>query len=385
MLYLFLCMTYNNVGEKNMQKNAQEILSKIEAQGYEAYIVGGFVRDYCLGKKSLDVDICTNATPKELSTIFEGAVIPSETYGAVTLTYRNVRYEITTFRKETKYDAYRRPIEVKYVNSLIDDLKRRDFTINTICMDSKGNVIDLLHAKEDLNNKLIKTVGDPQIRLREDILRILRAVRFATSLNFKICDDVKQAIIDNGDLLGNLSYTRKKEELTKIFTSPNAPYGISLLQELGLDKHLELSNLSDLKVVDDILGIWAQLDVLDIYPFSKVEKETIVKVKEALDYDIDNYALYKYGLYVISIVASIKNIDKKSITKMNASLPIKSRNEIQLDVKKFCEAHNIEPSYWLKNTYEMLEKEILNGHLVNEQEAIHSFIANHLEDVLVAK
>jgi len=264
-------------------------------------------------------------------------------------------------------------------------LKRRDFTINTICMDSKGNVIDLLHAKEDLNNKLIKTVGDPQIRLREDILRILRAVRFATSLNFKICDDVKQAIIDNGDLLGNLSYTRKKEELTKIFTSPNAPYGISLLQELGLDKHLELSNLSDLKVVDDILGIWAQLDVLDIYPFSKVEKETIVKVKEALDYDIDNYALYKYGLYVISIVASIKNIDKKSITKMNASLPIKSRNEIQLDVKKFCEAHNIEPSYWLKNTYEMLEKEILNGHLVNEQEAIHSFIANHLEDVLVAK
>lgn len=385
MLYLFLSMTYNNVGEKNMQKSAQEILSKIEKEGYEAYIVGGFVRDYCLGKKSLDVDICTSATPKEISVIFEGAVIPSETYGAVTLKYKNVRYEITTFRKETKYDAYRRPIEVKYVTSLTDDLKRRDFTINTLCMDSKGNIIDLLHAKDDLNNKLIKTVGDPQIRLREDILRILRAIRFATSLNFKICGDVKEAIIDNGSLLNNLSYTRKKEELTKIFTSSNAAYGVTLLRELGLDKYLELSNLDRLKVVDDILGIWAQLDVLDIYPFSKVEKETIIKVKEALNYEIDNYALYKYGLYVISIVASIKNVDKKIINKMYATLPIKSRNEIAFDVKSFCEEYHIEPSYWLKNTYEMLEKEILNGNLKNEQEDVHLFIANHLETILVAK
>lgn len=385
MLYLFLCMAYNSVGEKNMQKSAQEILSKIEKEGYEAYIVGGFVRDHCLGKKSLDVDICTSATPKELSTIFEGAVIPSITYGAVTLTYKNVKYEITTFRKETKYDAYRRPVEVQYVTSLMDDLKRRDFTINTLCMDSKGNIIDLLHAKDDLNNKIIKTVGDPQIRLKEDILRMLRAVRFATSLDFKIKDDVKEAIIDNGYLLKKLSYTRKKEELTRIFTSPNAAYGVSLIKELGLDKHLQLSNLDNLKLVDDILGIWTQLDVLDIYPFTKVEKETITKVKEALNHDIDNYALYKYGLYVISIVASIKGVDKKTINQMNASLPIKSRNEIQFNVKQFCEIYNIEPSYWLKNTYDLLEKELLSGHLENDPETINSFIANKLESILVAK
>jgi tRNA nucleotidyltransferase (CCA-adding enzyme) len=379
-------MTYNNVGEKNMQKNALEILSKIENNGFEAYIVGGFVRDYCMNKKSLDVDICTNATPKELSTIFEGAVIPSETYGAVTLLYKQVRYEITTYRKEINYDDYRRPDSIEYVDNLLDDLKRRDFTVNTLCMNSKGKVIDLLNVEADLNQKLIKTVGDPNVRLQEDVLRILRAVRFATTLNFTISDDTKEAIIKHGKLLRNLSYTRKKEELTKIFTSTNASYGVSLLIELGLDKNLELSNLENLKLVDDILGIWAQLDVLDIYPFSKVEKETIIKVKEALILpNIDKYMLYKNGLYIMSIVASIKGIDKKSLNEMYSNLPIKSRNEIKLDVNELCTSLKIKPSYWLKDVYLALESAIIDGKILNEQSAIHQYVSHYLETILLVK
>ena len=370
----------------DMQKNAQEILNKIEDQSYEAYIVGGFVRDYCTNKKSLDVDICTNATPKELSVIFEGAIIPAETYGAVTLVYKNVRYEITTYRKDIRYDDYRRPGEVQYVDSLIEDLKRRDFTVNTLCMNSKGDVIDLLGAKSDLDKKIIRTVDNPNVSLKQDVLRILRAVRFSTSLDFKLCDEVKKAIIDNGSLLKNLSYNRKKEELTKIFTSSNVMYGISLLLELDLDKHLELSNLSKLIIVDDILGIWAQLDVLDIYPFSNVEKDTIIKVKEALlKPEVDNYSLYKYGLYVMSIVASIKGVDKKSLIKMYADLPIKSRSEIKIDVKTLCEKLDIAPSYWLKNVYELLEKEIINGSLNNEQNDIHEYVSKHIDTILLVK
>lgn len=369
-----------------MQKDALEILSKIETNGYEAYIVGGFVRDYYMGKNSLDVDICTNATPKELSTIFDGVIIPIETYGAVTLVYKKARYEITTYRTDVRYDDYRRPVEVKYIASLLEDLKRRDFTVNTLCMNSKGEVIDLLHGKDDLNNKIIRTVGDPNIRLREDVLRILRAVRFATSLDFKISDDVKDAIINNGILLKNLSYNRKKAELTKIFLNQNATYGISLLLELNLDKHLELSNLSNLKVVDDILGIWAQLDVLDIYSFSNVEKDTIIKVQEALAVpDSDNYSLYKYGLYVMSIVASIKNTDKKILNERYISLPIKSRNEINLNVMGLCTKLNIKPSYWLKNVYEILEKEIISGTLNNDKNDIDEYVTKYLQNILLAK
>lgn len=367
-----------------MQENAEEILKKIEDNGYEAYIVGGFVRDFCLNKKSLDVDICTNATPKQLSDLFEGAIIPTETYGAVTLMYKNIRYEITTYRKDVGYDDYRRPIAVEYTNNLIDDLKRRDFTINTLCMDSRGNIIDLLGAKEDLDKKLIRTVGDANLRLEEDVLRILRAVRFATSLNFDLSDDVKQAIIKNGILLKNLSYNRKKEELTKIFTSANAAYGIKLLTELKLDTYLELSNLSNLKIIDDILGVWAQLDILEIYPFSNIEKDTINKVKQALSLSkITPFDLYKYGLYVMSIVGSIKDIDKKSINQMYADLPIKGRNEIALDVKYVCDALNITPSYWLKQTYDILEEKILNGSLNNNKDDITKYITEHIDELYI--
>jgi tRNA nucleotidyltransferase (CCA-adding enzyme) len=369
-----------------MLKNALKLLSEIESYGYEAYIVGGFVRDYCTNKKSLDIDICTNATPKELSTIFGDVKIPIEKYGAVSIICNNVRFEITTYRRDVRYDDYRRPVEIEYIDSLIEDLKRRDFTINTLCMNSKGDVIDLLNAKTDLDNRIIRTVGNPNLKLREDVLRILRAVRFATILDFEISDDVRQAIIDSGDLLKNLSYTRKKEELTKIFTSSSSARGVALLLDLKLDKPLELSNLSKLIIVDDILGIWAQLDVLEIYPFSNVERDTITKVQEVLlKQTIDNYDLYKYGLYVMSIAASIKGIDKKTLNKMYASLAIKSRSEIKLNVKKLCEELTIAPGNWIQQAYNMLEQSILNGILVNEEKEIHEYIAEHLDSILLVK
>jgi tRNA nucleotidyltransferase (CCA-adding enzyme) len=371
---------------KKMRDNALEVLKKIEDSGKEAYIVGGFVRDYLMGRNSLDVDICTNATPKELSTIFEGAIISSVDYGAVTLVYKKGRYELTTYRKEIRYDDHRRPAELEYIDNLLEDLKRRDFTVNTICMNSKGEIIDLLHAREDLNNRIIKMVGDPEFKLKEDVLRILRAIRFATLLNFEISDDVKKSIINNVNLLTSLSYTRKKEELTKIFTSSNASYGISLLIELGLDKYLELSDLSKLKIVDDILGIWAQLDVLDIYPFSKVEKESISMIKETLSSDdITNYDLYHYGLYIMTITASIKDIDKTRINKMYATLPIKSRNQIAFNVNGICNKLNIKPSYWINDIYKLLEKNILDGTLNNDENEISKFVLDYLEKNLLVK
>jgi tRNA nucleotidyltransferase (CCA-adding enzyme) len=371
---------------KKMRDNALQVLKKIEDSGYEAYIVGGFVRDYLIGRNSLDVDICTNATPKVLSTIFEGAIISSVDYGAVTLIYKKGRYELTTYRKEIRYDDHRRPVELEYIDNLLEDLKRRDFTVNTICMNSKGEIIDLLNAREDLNSRIIKMVGDPEFKLKEDVLRILRAIRFATLLNFEICDDVKKSIINNAKLLTSLSYTRKKEELTKVFTSSNASYGISLLMELELDKYLELSNLSKLKIVDDILGIWAQLDVLDIYPFSKVERESISMIRETLSNDdITNYDLYHYGLYIMTITASIKGIDKTKINKMYVNLPIKSRNQIAFNVNKICTKLNIKPSYWINDIYQLLEKNILDGTLNNDENEIFDFVLDYLEKKLLVK
>lgn len=362
-----------------MTETSKEILMKLEEKGFQAYIIGGFVRDYCIGKKSLDVDICTDATPKEISAIFTDAIIPTEKYGAVTLIYKKIRFEIITFRKEIKYEDNRRPTEIYYINNLKEDLFRRDFTINTLCMNSNGDIIDLLNGKKDLDSKLIKMIDDPDKRLQEDVLRILRAIRFATILDFKLDDSLKASIIKNGHLLKNLSYSRKKEELTRILASSNAKYGISLLCDLKLDEYLELYNLKNIIIVDDILGMWAQLKVVNIYPFSKAESDIINQINELLEVEkIDNYILYKYDFYVISIVASIKNLSKKNIIKMYENLPIKSRKEIKLDVDELCLKLNKTPDKWLKNIYDSIEKKILDGSLNNNKEQIYNYIINNI-------
>ncbi|MGI6329710.1 MAG: hypothetical protein ACOXZR_02485 [Bacilli bacterium] len=357
-----------------MLKTSLELLKKITTKGFEAYIVGGFPRDYYMKKKSLDVDICTNATPYELSKIFKGVILPPEKYGSLTIIYKNIRFEITTYRKELRYKN-RKPIELEYINDLITDLKRRDFTINTLCIDSNGNLFDYLNGKKDIKNKVIKMIGDPELKLKEDILRLLRALRFATVLDFKLDSKLKKAIIKKRQLLKTLSGTRKKEELIRIFANPNNEYGIKLIKELGLAPYLGFTNFDSLVITDDILGIWAQLGVVLIYPFSKSEKEIIKGIMAVLKEDkIDNFTVYKYGLYITSIAGFIKGIDKKEINEIYQSLPIKSRNEIVLDVDKICSLVNKKPGPWIKNIYLDIETKILKGELSNLQEVLEDYI-----------
>ena len=223
---------------------AFSLLKEITSRSYKAYIVGGFVRDYLLGIESNDIDITTNATPKQIKEIFEDSCLPTEDYGSITVIKKGVRFEITTFRKEIEYANDRKPIEIKYIDDLFRELLRRDFVINTLCMDQNGKILDYLGGQEDINNHLIRAVGCADDKFSEDCLRILRAVRFATILDFSLTDDILNAIKNNKYLLKNLSYSRKKSELEKIFTSSNYKKGIKLLLELGLDKELDIPNLS---------------------------------------------------------------------------------------------------------------------------------------------
>ena len=163
-----------------MKDVALKILVKIEEAGYQAYIVGGFVRDYLLGIESNDIDITTNATPKDLCTIFKDAILPATEYGAVSIVVNQIPFEITTFRKEYTYENNRKPEKIMYIDSLEEDLKRRDFTINTICMDKNGKIIDLLGGQKDLQAKQIQTIDASLSSFTLDSLRMLRAIRFAT-------------------------------------------------------------------------------------------------------------------------------------------------------------------------------------------------------------
>lgn len=362
-----------------MLKNALKILNKIEENGFKAYIVGGFVRDYVLGINSKDVDIATSATPKDIMEIFKNSVLPKVEYGSVTLYIKDERYEITTFRKEIRYINNRKPIEIEYIDDLLEDLKRRDFKMNTLCMDKAGKIIDLFDGKKDIENKVINTVGDSDYKFSQDSLRILRAIRFATILNFKLSDEVKNAIINNKYLLKNLSYNRKKQELDKIFSSNNSKYGVELLLELELDKELEIYNLDKINLSNDIVGIWASLDISEGYKheFSSSEKEIIKYVKIVLETGITNYSLYKYGLYTNQIVANMNHIDKSKIVGLYESLPIKSRKELDITANDIERILNKKKGPFLRDIFDNIEKEVINRKLENKKEVIEEYILNN--------
>lgn len=360
-----------------MLEIALEILKEIESQGFKAYIVGGYPRDCYLNLETVDVDICTSAQPKDLKQIFKEIILPKEQYGSIVLIKNKIRFEITTFRKETKYKDNRHPGKVKYVTDLLADLHRRDFTINTLCIDSNGQMIDLMHAKEDIDKKIIRTVGNPKVKIKEDALRILRAIRFATTLNFKLDKELKRYIKKYASSLKNLSYNRKKEELNKIFSSPNAMVGIKLITELNLDKHLELFNINNVKPTSSLIGFWAQLDANN-YNFSNNEKQTIKAIKElSLKGVLTNENLYRYGLYISSIVGEINNIERKEITLKYDQLYIKNRQEIALKAPEICQILNKEPGKFLKVIIDDIENKLVNKKLKNDKQVLTEYILNN--------
>ncbi len=358
-----------------MLDNYIELLQKLTNHGYQAYIVGGFVRDYLLGRESHDIDIATNATPKEIKEIFPDSCLPNEDYGSVIVTEKNCRYEITTFRKEIGYNDNRRPTEIKYIDDIYEDLERRDFTINTLCINNQGEVVDFLGGRDDLEKKVIRSVGKAKDKFTEDSLRILRAIRFATILDFTLDEEIVEAIKECKYLLRQLSYNRKKEELDKIFSSPYAAKGIKLILDLGVDKDLELENLNKVKSTSSLMGIWSVLNVCDKYPFNNNEKELIQNINRVIKLNnLDINTLYKYGLYVNSVAGEIKGIDIKDITKNYNKLIIKSRRDIDISSDIIMDVLNKEPGSYLKDIYNDLEEKIIHGELENKEEKIIDYL-----------
>lgn len=358
---------------------AIKVLKKIEEQGFSAYIVGGFVRDYILGISSFDVDIATNATPKDLRLIFKNSVLPNESYGSVSILYQNIRFEITTFRKESTYLNHRRPSKVEYIDDLYEDLKRRDFKMNTLCMDSNGEILDLLGGRTDIDHKEISTVGNSFQKIEEDSLRILRAIRFATKLNFRLNDELKRAILINKESLRELSYERKKQELDRIFSSSNAEYGIQLLLELELDKVLDLYNLKDIKLGQDLLGTWASLKVSSSYPFSRNERVMIKQIQSLIQKKtITNYDLYHYGPYLCTLASSILNGENKNeVMRRYQELPIFSKKDIALRSTEIMKLLKSGEGPYLKEIFLDLEEKILDNKLQNEKSVLVKYVLKH--------
>lgn len=202
-----------------MPQEAKHIIDTLRKHGYEAYIVGGCVRDSILGKEPQDWDITTSATPEQTKQLFRRSIDTGIEHGTVTIMLGKNGYEVTTYRVDGKYEDHRRPSAVTFTASLLEDLKRRDFTINAMAYNDTDGIVDAFDGIGDLQRGIIRCVGKPQERFDEDALRILRAVRFSAQLNFRIAEETRQAITERAEFLRDISAERIQVELTKLITS----------------------------------------------------------------------------------------------------------------------------------------------------------------------
>ena len=211
------------------------IINNLQLHGYEAFAVGGCVRDSILARRPEDWDITTSARPEEIKKLFRRTVDTGIEHGTVTVLIGKDSFEVTTYRVDGAYEDSRHPTEVRFTSRLEDDLQRRDFTINAMAYNDEVRLVDVFGGMRDLNHHLIRCVGDPKERFSEDALRILRAVRFSAQLNFPIEPYTAEAVKELAPTLAKISAERIQAELVKLLVSPH-PERIRDAYELGITK-----------------------------------------------------------------------------------------------------------------------------------------------------
>lgn len=230
----------------SLSRNAFRIVRVLNEKGFTAYIAGGAVRDALLKRPIREIDIATSALPASVEKIFKKTIPTGKKHGTITVREEGVNYEVTTFRVEGAYRNYRYPIQVKFVGSAEKDAKRRDFTVNALFYDSKRKeVLDYVEGISGLSHRRIIFIGDPKKRIREDALRMLRAVRLAAVLEFELARETRKAIQENANLIQKISAERIKQELDRILLSPRPSVGLGLLDVVDLLAYVlpEIKNL----------------------------------------------------------------------------------------------------------------------------------------------
>lgn len=220
-------------------RGASYVLAKLTEAGYEAYLVGGCVRDAVLDRPIKDIDIATSALPEQVIACFPRTAPTGLQHGTVTVILQQGTYEVTTFRKEAEYEGFRRPSSVAYISDLTEDLKRRDFTMNAMAMDSAGNVVDPFEGQKDLALGVLRCVGKAEERFGEDALRMLRCIRFASTYELQVEESTWQALLAQAPLLRHIAMERVRSELQRMIDGPAPARAVRLLLASRLTAHLK--------------------------------------------------------------------------------------------------------------------------------------------------
>lgn len=382
---------------------AMPVLRTLEDAGFEAYFVGGSVRDVLLHRNVHDVDITTSAYPEEVKELFDKSIDTGIKHGTVTVLYGGESYEITTFRTESGYQDFRRPDHVTFVQNLDEDLKRRDFTINALAMDMHGDIVDLFNGIEDLKNHIIRAVGNPEKRFHEDALRMMRAVRFMSQLEFKLEEKTEQAIKDNHELLKKISVERIREEFVKMGLGPFSRQAFQIFLDTQLSEDVpDFAGKKDLLQVYPQLkfsptmetSLWAVIIILlkvsneNIGKFMRdwknsnamTEKvEQIIKMFDLIaDHVPTDYELFEAGEDIIINTIDVADIlgqpvSSEALVDRYLALPIKTPSELAVD-GRFLIKRGMRPGAQLGRTLNQIRKKVVACEIENSEEAIEQYL-----------
>ncbi|WP_343210728.1 CCA tRNA nucleotidyltransferase [Anaerolentibacter hominis] len=313
-----------------LPKKVEAIIDKLETNGYEAFAVGGCVRDSVMGREPNDWDITTSAKPAQIKELFPRTVDTGIQHGTVTVLMGKEGFEVTTYRIDGEYEDHRHPREVEFTTKLREDLCRRDFTINAMAYSPREGIVDLFGGIHDMKQRLIRCVGNPSERFEEDALRMMRAVRFSGQLGFAIHEDTRKAMEGRADNLRDISVERIREELILLLISPN-PWKLFAAQELGITAVIlpefdQLGERADHAVagIDRLRNLYPERDKeFSILCFAMLLHEMKEPRKILRRYKFDNYtvdtalALIKYLDY--PYIASPAGV-RRAVNEIGAGL-----------------------------------------------------------------
>lgn len=365
---------------------ALNIVKELEKNGFSAYIVGGYVRDTLLNIKSNDIDITTNALPDDLNRLFKTIDSTASKYLSCKVMYEGYEFEITTFRTDIEYINHRHPV-TKIVENLEEDLKRRDFTINALALDSKGKIIDLCDGLLDIKNKLVRVIGDPFKRFDEDVLRIFRGCYLVSKLNFDIEDSTFKGMQASAKYVTYLSDERIFDELTKILKFAHYKKALSyliktsVLNYLKLDKVIEYVINSNVRPsIDDIIAISIYINTGYEFKAANNKKRLYFDAAFLAKEGFTNLNLYKYDLDTIILADKIRafvdnrNTNFDELVKTKLALPISSKKDLKVNANDLIKYINKPQGPWINELLHKIEKAILENKIKNEKSEILNFI-----------
>ncbi len=398
--------------DKSLFEQARPILEQIQDNGFEAYYVGGSVRDYVMGRNIHDIDITTSATPDEIESIFSHTIPVGKEHGTINVVFNDENYEVTTFRAEEDYVDHRRPSGVTFVRDLYEDLQRRDFTMNAIAMDTAYKLYDYFDGQQDINNRIIRTVGIAEERFQEDALRMIRCLRFQSQLSFDIAMETFEAMRTQMADIKFLSIERIVIELTKLMR--------------GINVEESFNHLKSLKAFN-YMPYFEQLDMNQINVTEPIDLElliAIVSVKFDINYslkplklsnrqvkDINQYIqimnalpsiitkeqlkmfVYEYDTNLIKNVMVAADVLKandiqgheplivnlQTIDETLHRLPMHNRKDMMVNGGVLMAHLNAKSGPWLKDVLRQIEIAIVTGKVSNEETEILKWVDNHVK------